>query len=97
MLLLIIGFFVGRYARDNYFVTFDRDQNVDVDDRQVVIYQGRPGGVWWFDPTLEERTAVLGLDLTDALQLELDEIPEFDTIGQARAYVDDLLVRAAGT
>jgi serine/threonine protein phosphatase PrpC len=97
---IVVMAFVGRYARDNYFVTFATagdSGSVAVagpsDDRQVVIFQGRPGGVLWFDPTLEETTAVLGKDLTPALVLELEAEPEFASIREARRYVDELLTR----
>jgi protein phosphatase len=36
------------YARDTYFVGFDKDV--------VVIYRGRPGGVLWIKPELVERS-----------------------------------------
>lgn len=73
---------IGLYARNNYFVSFDEDQ--------IVIYQGRPGGVLWFDPTIEVPTPFLRSDLTDALALEIDAIPEFGTLSEAEDYVDDL-------
>ncbi len=97
---VVVMAFVGRYARDNYFVTFATTGDpgsVAVegpsDARQVVIFQGRPGGVLWFDPTVEETTAVLGKDLTPALVLELEAEPEFASIREARRYVDELLTR----
>ena len=39
---------VTYYARDTYFVGFDKDT--------VVIYRGRPGGVLWIRPELVERS-----------------------------------------
>ncbi len=88
--LAIVGagvWLIGTYARDNYFVGFDQDQ--------IVIYQGRPGGVLWFDPTVEEPTPFLRVDLTDALALEVEANPEFDSLQAAQAYVDELEARAA--
>ena len=38
------------YARSAYYVTLS--------DGRVTIFQGRPGGVLWFQPTLAERTAL---------------------------------------
>lgn len=73
---------IGLYARNNYFVGFD--------EAQVVIYQGRPGGVLWFDPTIEQPTEFLRNDLTDALELEIDAQPEFGTLAEAQDYVADL-------
>jgi protein phosphatase len=89
---------VGRYARDNYYVALDEVSEADsntVEVRQVVVFKGRPGGFLWFDPTVEERTALVEIDLTDALVLELEDIPEFDSLDDARAYVVELEERIA--
>ena len=40
---------LGWYARSAYFVTLSKGR--------ITIFQGRPGGVLWFQPTLVERTA----------------------------------------
>ncbi|HUZ19290.1 MAG TPA: Stp1/IreP family PP2C-type Ser/Thr phosphatase [Acidimicrobiales bacterium] len=45
-----IAGFVGWYVRATFFVGFSGDQ--------VVIYQGRPGGYLWFEPTIVERTSL---------------------------------------
>jgi serine/threonine protein phosphatase PrpC len=42
------------YGTSTYFVAFEGDE--------VVIFQGRPGGILWVDPELEERT---GIDRAD--------------------------------
>jgi protein phosphatase len=52
------------YARGGYFVGFDGDE--------VTINQGRPGGVLWFSPTIEERTAVFRDEL-EAVAVETVE------------------------
>ena len=41
---------IGWYARNSYFVAFDHGN--------VVVYQGRPGGVLFWDPTVVERTSL---------------------------------------
>ena len=84
--LVLAVVLVGVYARDNYYVDFDNDQ--------VVIYQGRPGGVLWFDPTVEEPTPLLRGDLTPALELEIQANPEFGSLDEANGYVDGLGARA---
>ena len=88
--LILVGAFwlIASYARNNYYVDF-------ADTDQVVIYQGRPGGVLWFDPTLEEASTVLRAGLTDALASEVDGNPEFGSLGEAQEYVADLQERAA--
>jgi protein phosphatase len=40
---------LGWYARSAYFVTLSKGR--------ITIFQGRPGGVLWFQPTLVQRTA----------------------------------------
>ncbi len=73
---------VGFYARGSYYV--------GVADNQLVIYQGRPGGVLWFQPTVAEHTGVttgvvLGGNLP-ALHAGVEE----SSLGSARAYVTNL-------
>jgi serine/threonine protein phosphatase PrpC len=55
---------VGWYARRSYFVGLDGDE--------VVLYQGVPGGVLGWDPTVAERSDLTVADLTqiDAAALE---------------------------
>jgi serine/threonine protein phosphatase PrpC len=40
---------IGYYARGTYYVGFD-------DDGVVTVFQGKPGGVLWFEPTVVERS-----------------------------------------
>lgn len=80
---------IGLYARNSYYVAFDQDQ--------VVVYRGRPDGLLWFDPTVEEPTAVLRTDLTAALELEIEAVPEFGTLTEAENYIENLVARAAGS
>jgi protein phosphatase len=80
---------VGWYATRTYFVAFDGDQ--------VVIYQGRPGGLLWIDPTLAERTTP-PLDrqaLVGALCDRVDGQPSATSISAARAIVEQLRLDAA--
>lgn len=67
------------YAGDAYFA----------DDRQgeVVIMQGRPGGVLWFDPEVIERTGITLDELNDASVQRLEQRPEWSS----REDVDDFV------
>src|SRR5205807_454313 len=47
---------IGWYARGAYYV--------GLNGQQVAIYQGRPGGLLWFQPTLVQRTDVTKDQLT---------------------------------
>jgi protein phosphatase len=83
--LMVLVALVGSlavYARSTYYV--------GVDGQEIVIYQGRPGGVLWFDATLEERSGLLvdALEPHDA-ELVLDGL-EFDNLEDAEAHIEDL-------
>ncbi len=78
---------VGLYSRSSYFV--------GVDDDSVVIFQGRPGGVLWFDPTVELVTEVDVGDLTPLLLEEVQGNPDYASVEGALEYVDGLAGRLA--
>ncbi len=74
---------VAWYARSGYFVGLTGDR--------ITIFQGRPGGVLWFQPTVADATTVT----TD--QIESRHIPtlaagqEEPSLTAARQYVDRLV------
>ena len=75
---------VGLFARGTYFVGVD-------DQGQVVIYKGRPGGVLWFDPTVQEVTDLCVDDVRDEkTAAELVEGVNHGSLGSARTYVANL-------
>jgi len=76
---------VGWYARSGYHVGTLGDE--------VVVYKGRPGGVLWFDPTLEERAGVLLGELTASDRVLVTDGHETESIDGARAFIDDLQTR----
>ncbi len=83
--LMVLVALVGSlavYARSTYYV--------GVEGQEIVIYQGRPGGVLWFDATLETRSGLLvgALEPHDA-ELVLDGL-EFDNLEDAEAHIEDL-------
>lgn len=55
---------IGFYARGTYYVGFDGDA--------VTVFQGKPGGVLWFDPTVVERTGFTRADVRPELVDELE-------------------------
>ena len=76
------AFLAYRYAQDTYHVGLDGDQ--------VVIFQGRPGGFLWFDPTPVEDT---GIDVDDVPPAVLDDLEQGvtqPTLRRARRYVTNL-------
>ncbi|HVX20799.1 MAG TPA: Stp1/IreP family PP2C-type Ser/Thr phosphatase [Acidimicrobiales bacterium] len=70
------------YATDNWYVT--------VDDKHLVIYQGRSGGVLWFKPTVVERTRVTTAGvLPTRLPVLAADVNE-PSLAKARRYVANL-------
>lgn len=70
------------YGRTGYFVSFQGDD--------VVVLKGRPGGVLWFNPTVEARTTLTRGDLTDSLALEIAGEPTFSESSAAQTYVNGI-------
>ncbi|MGI8491367.1 MAG: hypothetical protein ACR2NJ_01235, partial [Acidimicrobiales bacterium] len=73
---------IGWYARAGYFV--------GLHGNQLVIYQGRPGGVLWIGPTVARNT---GVSTVEVESRHLDELHAGKTeasLGQAQRYVDNL-------
>tara|TARA_B100000131_G_scaffold239889_1_gene232142 strand:- start:4966 stop:6198 length:1233 start_codon:yes stop_codon:yes gene_type:complete len=90
VMVLVIGLFIGRYARDNYFVTFEQVGDTPIENSQVLLYQGRTNSILWFDPTIEERRPILGRDLDESTIEELKQKPQFETLEEAIQYLDAL-------
>jgi protein phosphatase len=70
------------YGRTGYFVSFQGDD--------VVVLKGRPGGVLWFNPTIEARTTLTRSDLSDELALEIAGEPTFGESSAAQTYVNGI-------
>jgi serine/threonine protein phosphatase PrpC len=87
--LLLVALVAGTYAAlrwyngENWYVTLDQNQ--------IVIYQGQPGGLLWFKPKLVEHTGVttaqiLAVNIPD-LQSKVSE----SSLAAAKHYVSNLL------
>ncbi len=74
------------YARSSYFV--------GIDGEDVVIFRGRPDGVLWFDPTVEEPVVLTVAELDPADLEEVKDGVEFDDLDDARGYADAITQRA---
>lgn len=89
---VVAGAAVVWYGNNGYFVSTNAEG-------EVAVFQGRPGGFLWFEPTEVESTGV-GIDeLTPVLREGIEETPEFGTEADARAYlanVAEQLDRAGG-
>ncbi|HEX4777975.1 MAG TPA: Stp1/IreP family PP2C-type Ser/Thr phosphatase [Acidimicrobiia bacterium] len=77
---------VGWYARKAFFVAFDGGQ--------VTLFQGRPGGVLGFNPTVKERTKLTASDLSPADRGDVRARKRFTDEEKARRYVAALRSKA---
>ena len=85
-LLVIVGGVVlalGYYSRGMYFVGLD-------DSDEVVIFKGRPGGLLWFDPTLEARTGIVADEVPPARLEDVREGHEVSSLEAAERYIGRL-------
>lgn len=85
-LLVLAAFVVG-------FVwwTGTHTYHVGVDGTQVVIYQGKPGGLLWIDPKVAETTELQLADVPAASRAAVSAGVEEPTLAAARTYVRNLL------
>jgi PPM family protein phosphatase len=85
---LVAAVFVAAFAviaaagRSGYYVGFRGDT--------VAVYQGRPGGVLWFKPTLESRSELRRADLTPDYQARIARNPTFSSLAKANHYLETL-------
>lgn len=75
-------FSIGWYARSAYFVGVDGDR--------LAIFRGRPGGLLWFEPTLEERKPLTLADVLPVHHNELRQGKEQASKAAADRYVNNL-------
>ena len=70
------------FGRSGYFVGFRGDT--------VVVFQGRPGGVLWFQPTVESVSTLQRNDLTADFQTRIARNPTFSSTAAADRYLEQL-------
>ncbi len=57
---------------------------------EVVIFRGRPGGILWIDPEVEQTTGVAVEDLAPAGVKKLEQELEWTSLEDAVDFVDQL-------
>ncbi len=80
---------VGWYARRNYYV--------GVNQGRVTVYQGVPGGLAGWNPTVERRTNLELDDLRPADQATVRDEQTFSSVADANAFVARMRARSATT
>ena len=88
-ILVILGIgigVVGWYGRSQYYVSPTAGR--------VVVYRGVPGGLLWWDPTVDRRTDVTMRELRPADADHVRSEPTFSSQGDANAYVRQIEDRA---
>jgi serine/threonine protein phosphatase PrpC len=73
------------FARNTFYV--------GVDGEEVVIFRGRPGGVLWVEPTVEQRTDLLLARVPAERQQDVEKGRTEPTLEDARDYVRALRER----
>ncbi len=74
---------IGSYARGAYYVGVG-------DGDEVTIYKGRPGGVLWFDATVERRTGLDLEELDEAARSDVEAERELDSLDEALSLVESI-------
>ena len=87
LLALVGGAFatIQWYGRSTYFVGFEGDR--------VAVFKGRPGGVLWLDPVLEETSSIDRDDVPADTLDDLEAGKEQSSLANANRYVDRLSER----
>lgn len=70
------------YGTSTYFVGFEGDE--------VTIFQGRPGGILWIEPELEDGTGILRDEVPDRYLADLEDGHELSSLARAKQYVSNI-------
>jgi serine/threonine protein phosphatase PrpC len=85
LVLAVIGGAIATiqwYGTSTYFVAFDGEE--------LVIYQGRPDGILWIEPELEERTGIERSEVPERFLPRIDAGNEQPTLAKARLLVANI-------
>jgi len=88
-LLIVVGGAIAAvvwYARSSYFV--------GLKNQQITIFQGRPGGVLWFKPTVARRTGYLSSEVLPSRLPDLRAGQLEPSLKEANRYVANLVAEA---
>jgi PPM family protein phosphatase len=83
--VLMLAFVItAAYARRVYYVDFNANGD-------VAIYQGRPDGFLWFEPTVKNPTVLSRGQLDDDSIARVERRPEFSSLSNAQQFVAEQL------
>lgn len=82
LVLGVAGGAVGWYAKRTYFVGFASSR--------VAVYQGQPGGLLFFDPSVKFRTDLTRTELTPAEAEAVGKEQTFGSLADARSFANNL-------
>jgi protein phosphatase len=91
---------VVAYARGSYYVIYGAagaatfPPFTDSSSRPILVYQGRPGGLLWFDPTLVERTPYFSNEVCPSRTQDLLHGHLVSSKSAADKYVQNLITEA---
>lgn len=86
-LFFAVGYAFAYFANNTYYV--------GLDGQNVVVYQGRPGGVLWITPVVVERTDLTLDQVPEARRAQLTAGQDEPTVDDARRYIANLRTEAA--
>jgi len=87
VVLLVVIASLGWYARKTYYV--------GLSGSQVAIFKGRPGGLLWFEPTVEQRSELRVADVLPGRVPDLKAGHSESSLANAQRYVTRLRQEAA--
>lgn len=87
--ILLAALLVGAFAAIRWYDT--NSYFVQTDGHELVIYQGRIGGVLWYHPKVVDRTGVTTADVPSSYLGTLGAGVEETSVANARAYVKNLV------
>jgi protein phosphatase len=80
---------IGFYARGSYYV--------GVHDGEVVIFQGRPGGLLWFKPTVKQRTGLSEQEVPPSFRSSVADGKTEPSYEDAQRYVSNIRAQTTTT
>ncbi|MEZ5142963.1 MAG: Stp1/IreP family PP2C-type Ser/Thr phosphatase [Acidimicrobiales bacterium] len=94
---LFLVLFLGVFAAVGYAFVYVANNTyfVGLDGEQVVVYQGRPGGILWIKPEVVERSDLTLVQVPEARRAQLVAGRDEPTLDDAQRFIANLRSEAA--